>query len=51
MTYLLTNEQRVQLLKDNNIQYYATKNTIFINSLDVTNISDEVFKSLLMTVN
>ena len=49
MTYLLDNEQKIEVLKNNNIKFTKTKNTIFVGGFDVTNTSDESFTMIVLT--
>lgn len=51
MTYLLDNTQKAEILKSNSIKFNRTTNTIFIGSLDVTNINDENFYSIVLDYN
>lgn len=49
MTYLLNNEQKIEVLNNNEIPFTKTKNTIFVDSFDVTNTSDESFTLIVQT--
>jgi len=47
MTYLLNNVQKIEMLKNNNISFSKTTNTIYVDGLDYTNISDQNFNELV----
>lgn len=49
MTYLLDNEQKIEVLDNNCIPFTRTKNTIFVDGFDVTNTSDESFTIIVQT--
>lgn len=49
MTYLLNNDQKIEILDNSRIFFTKTKNTIFVDGFDVTNTSDESFTIIVQT--
>ena len=51
MTYILNNTQKIKMLKEKNIYFTATKNIIFVDGFDCTNMHDDLFIAIIEDTN
>jgi hypothetical protein len=49
MTYLLDNDQKIEILDNNCIPFTKIVNTIYVEGFDYTNINDEKFNEIVNT--